>query len=54
MGVCFVLAKKPIKDMAKKVEVQEKRRVEGLMKTFSFSHSFYKQNETTIISKKYK
>ena len=62
VGVCFVLAKKPTEGMAKKVEVQEKKAVEGLMTTFSFtlslllkySPSFNEQKETTIISKEYK
>ena len=62
LGLVLCLAKKPTEVMAKKVEMQEKRRVDGLPSTFSFtlrlllkdSPSFYKQNETTIIGKKYK
>ena len=53
--VYFVLYKKSTEGMAKK------KRVEGLL-TFAFKYrlllkdspSFYAQNETTIISKKYK
>ena len=60
MGVCFVLTKKQTEGMAKKVEVQENKKVEGLLTTFPCtfllllkdSPSFYEQKETTINSKK--
>ena len=62
VGISFVLTKTHSEGMAKKVEVQEKGQVEGLLTTFLFkfclflkdSPYFYEQNQTTIISKKYK
>ena len=39
-GVCFVFAKDPTEGMAKKVEVQEKRKIEGLLRTFSCTLTF--------------